>query len=424
MKGSPAIHTLLCLIFLLEGIQNTLASKIEISDIVDLKGKEYTLKENDTLIFNGGKLINGNIVFNNTKLINPNFENCRFSGSVIDSYFNVREFGVSLQKNTDCSVVLNDIIKLRTYPSSNNNPKTLYFPKGTYYIDSPIEVFAGYEAPVTLIGEGNMSNICQRKNNQYILKVFEQNQIKNLRLSYQHKQPIEYSRSIAIACQRSTFSTFENLTICKAHTGFGYITLSDQKSGYNPTGLADQCYVSDNFKNIRIYDFAGYAFDFKKEFPQGDSGSAFDNIYISSSQWLGEGTNQKSQGAIRGDNTIASFTQLNIEGSSYTSPLIDLGGFSRICIQSLHIEGLRTIPTVANVRIQSVLQTEVIDVQRCNFLRANYDMFMVTDNGVIDICGLCIRPDCKKNSMTAINIVGHNNISITKIIDGANILGN
>ncbi|MDE5758414.1 MAG: hypothetical protein K2H85_07345, partial [Allobaculum sp.] len=233
--------------------------------------------------------------------------------------------------------------------------------------------------------------------------------------------------SIAIACQRSTFSIFENLTICKSNTAFGYISLIDQKTGYNPTGLSDQCYVSDNFRNIRIYECCGYAFDLKKEFPQGDSGSAYDNIYISNSKWLGGASDQPSQGAIRGDNTIATFTQLNIEGNTYSSTLIELGGFSRLCIQSIHIEGLRPIPSIANIKIQSILKTGIVDIQRCTFNTEDYNMFMVKDNGVIDVDGLCIRSDCvnftrKDKNLKEVTLKGRNSISIANIIDGAHIL--
>ena len=83
--------------------------------------------------------------------------------------------------------------------------------------------------------------------------VFEQNHIKDLMLTYKNQQNVNYSNSIAIACQRAIYSLFENLIISKANTAFGYISLDNQKVGYNPTGYKDQCYVSCNFRNIRIY---------------------------------------------------------------------------------------------------------------------------------------------------------------------------
>lgn len=398
-----------------------------ISSTIDLKGGKMICNENDTLYFTGGKIINGTVIFNKTSLINPLFRNCRFKGSIRTSELNVRDFGIYPNNEEDCSAIINDLIKLKTTPISDNNPKHLYFPKGTYYIDKPIEVFAGYESPVTLSGDGNMSSICQRSDNEYIIKIFEQNHIKDLRLTYKNKQNPQDKRSIAIACQRSIFSIFENLTICKAHTAFGYITLADQKTGYNPTHMSDQCYVSDNFRNIRVYDFTGYAFDFKKEFPQGDSGSAYDNIYITNSRWLGGKSEEASQGAIRGDNTIATFSQLNIEGRDYQSSLIELNAFSRISIQSLHIEGQQKMQSIANVSHQSFLKTDIIDIQFCNFTTDNYKMFKVKNNGIIDIGGLCIRPDCKFDPGNSYflrdgEIKGENTITIANIIDNSNFL--
>lgn len=399
-------------------------STYRITNSIDMQGGTLNLPMNCSLNFDGGKIINGTIVFNGTKLINPCFENCRFKGSVADSYFNVRDFGIFSSNEKDCSDIINDIIKLKTHPSSSNNPKFVYLPKGTYYIDNPIELFAGFESPVTLFGDGNVTSICQRNNNEYILKVFEQNHVKNLKLTYKNKQTLKDKKAIAVACQRSIYSIFDNLTICKANTAFGYITLYDQKHGYNPTGYQDQCYVSDNFRNIRVYEATGYAFDFKKEFPQGDSGSAYDNIYISNAGWLGGRNNDATMGAIRADNTMASFTQLNIEGSFYSSPLIDLGGFSRISIQTLHIEGLKDMPTIAQSSVQSMLHMDLVDIQFCKLLSKDFSLFVVRDNAIIDVSGLCIRPDCSIDNALKPYMKStkskYSSITVRNIIDGTN----
>jgi len=398
-----------------------------IDKLLDLEGGKLVIPKSCTLSFAGGKIINGIVVFNNTKLVNPHFENCRFKGSVNGSEFNIQDYGAKPGSDIDCSVIINDIVKLATSPGSSNNPKHIYLPQGTYYIDHPIELFAGFESPVTLYGDGNMSTICQRHDNDYIIKVFEQNHVKDLRLTYKNKQELKNSKSIAIACQRSIYSLFENLTICKAHTAFGYIMISDQKNGYNPTGYKDQCYVSDNFLNIRVHECSGYALDFKKEVPQGDSGSAYDNIYISSDQWLGGRSSGKSQGAIRGDNTMAAFTQLNIEGRDYTSTLIVLGGFSRMSIQSLHIEGIQNIPTIVQSNVQSMLSTDIIDIQYCKFSTDGYNMFVALDNGRIDLRALCMRPDCtfEKNKTYKLynqKSQNDNSITIANIIDGTHTM--
>lgn len=397
-------------------------SEPTITNILDLQGSLLIIPENQILTFNGGIIKNGTVLFNNTKIVNPCFLNCRFKGSVENYEFNIREYGAIPDSENDCSLLINDIIKLKTSPINRGNPKRIFIPKGVYHIDHPIDLFAGYEAPITLFGEGNMSTICQRHDNDYIIRVFEINHVRDLRLTYKNKQTLKNSRSIAIACQRSIFSIFENLTICKAHTAFGYITMYDQKNGYNPTGLFDQCYVSDNFRNIRIYETAGYAFDFKKEIPQGDSGSAYDNIYINNSGWLGNKNIDSTISAIRGDNTVATFTQLNIEGDNYSSSLIDLEGYSRVCIQSLHIEGLKNIPTIASLKLQSILHAEIIDLQFCQFLREKYYMFFTEGNAIIDVSGLCIRADCNienNNGKRLRNETStYSSINIQTIIDG------
>jgi len=400
-----------------------------IESVIDLNGAELICTPGDTIIFNGGQVINGTVVFNNTKVINPCFENCRFKGCIAETMFNVNDFGVLPGNIQDCSTIINDLIKLQTITPNANNPKHLYFPQGTYNIDKPIELFAGFDSPITLFGDGNMSAICQRSNNEYVIKTFEQNHIKNLRITYKQKQTLNDIRAVAIACQRSIFSIFENLTICNAHTAFGYIAMSDQRNGYNPTGYQDQCYVSDNFRNIRIYGFSGYAFDFRKEIPQGDSGSSYDNIYISNSEWFGERSKNASVGAIRGDNTVAAFTQLNIEGKSYRSPLIALDGFSRISISSLHIEGIHKIPSIAKAIVQSMLYIDIIDIQLCTFSTDNYGMFVVNDNAIIQVQGVCIRPDCLFEKNRTYNLLdgvvnGKNFITIAHILDGTHILNN
>lgn len=391
-----------------------------ITGIIDLKGNELHITSNATLKFEGGKIINGTIVFDNTKLLNPHFENCRFKGSVADSYFNARDYGILPNNNDDCSLVINDLIKLKVYPANNNNPKHIYLPQGIYYIDQPIELFAGFESPVYLYGDGNMTCICQRTDNEYILKVFEQNHIKDLKLSYKNKQDIKDKRSVAIACQRSVYSVYENLTICKSYIAFGYISLKDQKQGNNPTGYLDQCYVSDNFRNIRIYESSGYAFDFKKEFSQGDSGSAYDNIYISNNTWLGESNETQTAGAIRGDNTMASFTQLNIEGYHYSSSLIDLQGFSRVSIQTLHIEGLKEMPNIIRTTVHSMISLDIIDIQHCTFTTNGYNMFVAKDKSIISIDGICLRTDCtiSKGKQLKLREGEVGNIKINNMIDG------
>lgn len=372
-----------------------------INTTINLHGDTLYLQKGVTIRFQEGKIINGTVVFNENKLVEPSFEDARFLGIVADSYFNIKDFGAKSDMKRDCSVIFNDIIKLKTSPKSDNNPKHIYVPKGIYYIDKPIELFAGWNSPVTLYGEGRNSIICQRSDNQVIVKFFEQNHIKDLMLTYKNKQTASQTKSVAIACQRAIYSIFENLIISKAYSAFGYISVDKQKNEYNPTGYKEQCYVSCNFRNIRIYETSGYAFDLKKEFPQGDSGSVYDNIYINCDDMNGKSPNSVSQGALRFDNTVASISQLNIEGRQFTHPLIVLEGFSRMSISSLHLEGIKDMPSISEVKIQSVASFDVIDIQFCNFKKRDINSFIIRNAGLININVLAIRPDCNRPTGTS-----------------------
>lgn len=371
----------------------------EICDTFDLAGSLLILPEDVTLFFKGGTISGGKIVFNNTKLYHPSFNQMHFSGSTPEDYFDIRDYGAqSGIKTIDNSILINELISLSAYGNRERSAKTIHIPNGTYYIKKPIYLWAGWESPITLEGNGNTSTLCQLSDNEYILALYECHYVKNLRLTYDKRQELSNTRSVAIACQRAIFSLFENLTICRAHTAFGYLKLSVQKNEFNPTGYKDQCYVSCNFRNIRIYESSGYAFDFKKELSQGDSGSAYDNIYINSNDWLSNTKDNISNGVIRGDNTVACFTQLNIEGDNYSGTLIDLDGMSRITVESFHLEGIKKTPTIVRVRVQSVISFNSIDIQRCIFNSSNFNSFIIKDSGLINVKLLTIRQDCKNIS--------------------------
>jgi len=387
----------------------------EVGDDFNLGGKTLTLPKNVCLDFRGGSISGGTIVFNQTSLVNPSFRKSHFRGSVENDYFNINDYGARPgDKTVDNAVLINELIGLKNSGGSDRDAKTIHIPNGTYYIKTPINLWAGWEAPVTLEGNGNTSTLCQLSDNEHILKVYECHYVKNLRLTYNKRQGLKNTKAVAIACQRAIFSLFENLTICKAFTAFGYITLNEQKQGFNPTGYKDQCYVSCNFRNIRIYETSSYAFDFKKEFPQGDSGSAYDNIYISSNDWLGNIKDNVQTGAIRGDNTMACFTQLNIEGANYTGALIDLSGMSRVSVESLHLEGIKNMPSIAKIQVQSVASFNIIDVQRCEFSSSQYNLFEIRDSGLANVKLLTLRQDCRKTS-TELKPVLSSNLQRLKI---------
>lgn len=375
----------------------------------DLQGNKLMVPANSTLDFRGGSIRNGEIVFNNTYIKNPSFAKMHFCGSTHEEYFDIVEYGAeSGVKTTDCAVLINEIITLKRCDGSDRNAKTIHIPNGTFYIKSPIVLWAGWEAPITLEGNGNTSTICQMEDNVPIIKHFECHYVKNLKLTYSNRQGNKNINATAIACQRAIYSLYENLTICKSNTAFGYISLAEQRQGINPTGYKDQCYVSCNFRNIRIHETSGYAFDFKKEFPQGDSGSAYDNIYISCNDWLNNTKDNLQIGAIRGDNTMACFTQLNIEGANYSGALIDLNGMSRVSVESLHLEGIKNMPSIAKVQVQSVASFNMIDVQACEFNSAQYNAINIKDAGLANVKMLSLRQDCKKTSNVKKPVITNN----------------
>lgn len=397
-------------------------TRYEITDDFDLMGKTLTVPKNCELDFKGGSISNGTIVFSQTVITNPMFSKMHFRGSTPREFFDIMDFGAKPGlKTEDCAVLINELITLKRPNVSDRNAKTIHIPNGTFYIKSPINLWAGWEAPITLEGNGNTSTICQLSNNETILNVFECHYVKNLRLTYNSRQDSGNAESVAIACQRAIFCLFENLTICKANTAFGYISLERQKKGFNPTGIRDQCYVSCNFRNIRIYETSGYAMDFKKDFPQGDSGSAFDNIYINSNDWLGNTKDNVSKGALRGDNSVACFSQLNIEGKNYSNALIELGGMSRVAIESLHLEGLKKIPSIAQVRVQSVAFFNIVDVQNCEFANSNYYAFSINNSGWISVNILTVRQDCNRKEGQALMSNSYDGFEIGQKLDAAKV---
>lgn len=377
----------------------TANTRYEIIEDFELEGGTLTIPANCELDFRGGKISNGTVVFNQTQIVNPSFSKMHFQGSTPEDYFNISDFGAQPgDKTEDCSELINELIALKQTQNSKRNAKTIHIPNGTFYLRTPICLWAGWESPVTLEGNGNTSTLCQLTDNEYILKIYESHYVKNLRLTYDRRQGLMNSKAVAIACQRAIFCLFENLTICKAYNAVGYIKKADYKKDAF-TNLNEQCYVSCNFRNIRIYEFSNYAFDFQKEMNGGDSGSVYDNIYINCQDWLSSTSDNVSKGAIRGVNTTAVFTQLNIEGPNYSNPLVDLSEMSRLSIASLHIEWLQNVPSIIKASIQSVVKMDVIDMESCSFIPKGYSFFQVKDNAKIDVDILLVKESCKKKSV-------------------------
>ena len=182
--------------------QMTLANTYyEITEDFDLQGKKLIVPANSTLVFRGGSIQNGEIVFNGTSIINPSFHKMHFSGSTPEDYFDIADYGAeSGVKSVDCAVLINEIIRLKRPDTSGRDAKTIHIPNGSFYIKSPIVLWAGWEAPITLEGNGNTSSICQLTDNEYLIKVYECHNVKNLRLTYNKRQNLIQNRSIAVAC--------------------------------------------------------------------------------------------------------------------------------------------------------------------------------------------------------------------------------
>lgn len=332
----------------------------------DLNGETLEVPADCVLDFKGGSFNNGSVVFSGTKFYNPKFNNCTFSGTTNCHVFNIDDFGaISGDESFDNSVVINDLITLKN--DSAKGPKTIYVPNGTYYIQNPIILYDYYYSSVQLYGESDWSVICQVTDNIPIIKHYETNKVCNLRLQYKNYQSVENTKAIAVAAHRMIYSLYENVTIKYANTGFGFLTTSQvQEDGIMNSGIPP-CHVNVSARNIKIYAFSNYALDFKKELSNGDSGSVYSNVYISSDDWDGIIGIYTAVGAVRMQNTSAHFDQLNIEGSSYSSYLIDMISIgSVLTIGSLHVEGM-SIKRLINTYNNCCIDIANVNITRCSF---------------------------------------------------------
>ena len=340
----------------------------------DLNSQGVTMKQGCILSFNGGSISNGVLTFNGTKVRHPRFSNCQFNGWLDEAFIDVCDYGVIPNDvNFDCSIVVNNLIKLKA--QSKTQERTLYFKSGVYYIKSSIILWNYFNTAITLKGDGNWTNICQLTDNIPIIKHYEMNHIADIMLSYNNQQPVSNTNATAIAVQRAIYSNFTNITIRKAQKGFGYIRLSEQNNGDGPyEDYQDQTYVNVAARDIKIYACSGYALDFRKEMAQGDSGSVFDNIYISCQDWLSD-TNVTSEGAVYLHNTHIIFHQLNIEGQRYSKPLIYSSGVGIFKGDVIHIEAINPLPRIVHLADQSVFNVNVIRVTNCQIHSAYSILF-------------------------------------------------
>lgn len=360
-----------------------------------LNGQTIIIPANCTLKFAGGSFKNGTIQFNQTTFINPKFSNVRFTGSILNQQLNIDDFGaIKGDESFDNSVIINDLINLKKR-DAYAGAKTIFVPSGAYYIKNSIQLYDYYNSNITLTGEGLSSVIAQVTDNIPIIKSYETTVISNLRLIYKNWQPATNTNATAIAVQRAIRSVFENLMIVDAQKGFGYITIADQESDQITT-FQDQTYVNAVTRNVGIYQCSSYAIDLRKEIAQADSGSVYDNIYISSSHPInGYDETKPSVGAIYMGGSSMTFTQLNIE-SKYSDTLIMSTSLTNyLTIANLHIEGLTTMRTIyKQVAGQGFFDIGNIDIDRCAFTTNNLFLFYFSVSIKFNIDLITLRSSC------------------------------
>lgn len=361
----------------------------------NLNGQTIIIPEGCVLKFEGGSLKNGNIQFNKTTFINPKFSDVRFTGSVLNQQLNIDDFGaIKGDENFDNSVIINDLINLKKR-DAYAGAKTIFVPSGAYYIKNSIQLYDYYNSNITLTGEGLSSVIAQVTDNIPIIKSYETTIISNLRLIYKNWQPVTNTNATAIAVQRAIRSVFENLMIVDAQKAFGYITIADQEAD-KITTFQDQTYVNAVTRNVGIYQCSSYAIDLRKEIAQADSGSVYDNIYISSSHPInGYDETKPSVGAIYMGGSSMTFTQLNIE-SKYSDTLIMSTSLTNyLTIANLHIEGLTTMRTIyKQVAGQGFFDIGNIDIDRCAFTTNNLFLFYFSVSIKFNIDLITLRSSC------------------------------
>ena len=350
----------------------------------DLNGAEITIPEGCVLDFQGGMISNGSIVFSNTLNAGEiNFSTCRFYGSVKNKILHVDDYGADNSNNVDNAVLFNDLIALNV---GVNKSKTIQLGVGVYKITAPIVLGTTYQTPVYFIGVGNRSVINQHANNDYIFKVYEVQHIKDLTIKYNEFQPVENTKSIAIASKRALFSTFLNLEMYNFHTGFGFIKNGDQDFDYGDTAALVNC----RYDNIRILTYSGYVFDTITRISGGDSGSIINNIHISNNA-----TDVIPQGCFYIGSSIFTINQLNIELSTgAANPFIYCTPYSKLVIGYLHFEWCKHQKAYISVRDFSGVIIESCDFESCSFDINYMTLFQVVNNSYLRIGGISVKDNC------------------------------
>ena len=312
------------------------------------------------------------------------------------------DFGADCQRKKDNAVLINEIIRLRT--GNNQHGKKIFLPAGNYRIDSPIVLLSNYDQPIDFFGVGPGSVITQYADNTYIFKVYERQNISNLSLKYKDFQGSDNKKAIAIVCKRSLMSHFSDLFIEGCYTAIGFIVKED----WDSTIGENSSIVNNYYDNIRLWSYSGYFINTMDRVDGGDSGSVFNNIYVSSSR------NPKGVaplGALYFGTSTATFNQLNLENelSSSKHSQIYCSPYASITISILHIEGQKNLMIpIVSARDYSQVSIGLMQLEFCRFLKKHWPVFEAANNSYIGVESVTFRSlleapriklrDCYQNS--------------------------
>lgn len=358
----------------------------EISSSIDLRGETVTLPNNSIVLFSGGIVKNGTIVFNDNTLKGKiRFQDCHFKGSVTNLEFNVMDYGADNKGLNDNALLFNELIKLKTVISYYG--KKILLPPGNYRIDSPIVLLSNYDQPIDFEGVGPSSIITQYSDNTYIFKLYERQNVKRLSLKYKNFQPKSHKKAVALACKRSLMSSFSDLYIEGCHTAIGFIFKED----WDSTIGENSSLVNNYYNNIRLWSYSGYFINTMDRIDGGDSGSVFENIYISTSR---NPNGVVPLGALYFGSSTATFNQLNLENAVSTSKYAQIycAPYACIFISVLHVEGQKALfLPIISARDFSQVNVGLMQVENCSYPNKYWTTFEAANNSFISVNSIIYR---------------------------------
>ena len=364
-----------------------------------------------TVNFAGGCIKNGIVVFEETTLTgNISFKECHFKGRLTNTEFNVVSYGADKTRQKDNTTLINELVQLET--SNNNKGKVIFFPAGEYRIDSPIILMTNYDQPVEIIGVGPGSVLIQYSDNNYIFKIYERQNIRDITLKYHKFQDNNQRKSIAIACKRSLMSQFSNIYIEGCHTAIGFLEKEDWDSEIGESSAI----VNNTFSNIRLSSYSGYFINTIDRVNGGDSGSIFNNIYISNSK---NPVGQNSLGAICFGTSTATFNQLNLENTRPSSKSqIFCAPYASISISLLHIEGQKHLDIpIISARNFSQVSVDLMQVEFCAFPKGYWTALDAAGQSFIGVRSVTFRDLDEKPTIKIGEPYNRSKIIVDNIID-------